>query len=62
MAEKKSKKKQETIPADTEKTNRKAVMTSKGDVYEVTGETGKYYICGDKQFSVTSPFITVCEL
>lgn len=29
---------------------KKVFVLSNGDRYDVTGETGKYYVCGDTQF------------
>lgn len=29
---------------------KKVFVLANGDRYDVTGETGKYYICGDTQF------------
>jgi hypothetical protein len=43
----------------TETQEQKQVLSIGGNEYDVTGENGKYYFCGDTQFRKVNPNIHV---
>lgn len=56
MAEAKTKRKKNAKRTEDSGVDRFVRLTN-GSEYKLTGEDGKYFVCGEKRFAVNSPYV-----